>query len=84
MQTGKQERMKLEKVIEKPKKKFSNNYIKNIEKNIENTEREIEILKEKLQNENNYNLLTEISKDLEFLEETLHNFMEKWFEVEEA
>ena len=44
----------------------------------------IEILKEKLQNENNYNLLTEISKDLEFLEETLHNFMEKWFEVEET
>ena len=71
----------VEKVIEKPKKKFSNNYIKNLEKDIENTETEIEILKGKLQSENNYNLLTEISKELETLEENLHNLMGKWMET---
>ena len=58
----------IEKVMEKSKKKFSNNYIK-------------EILKEKLQSENNYNLLTEISKELETLEENLHNLMGKWLET---
>jgi ATPase subunit of ABC transporter with duplicated ATPase domains len=71
----------IEKVIEKSKKKFSNNYIKNLEKDIENTETEIEILKGKLQSENNYNLLTEISKELETLEENLHNLMGKWMET---
>lgn len=71
----------IEKVIEKSKKKFSNNYIKNLEKDIENTETEIEILKGKLQSENNYNLLTEISKELETLEENLHNLMGKWLET---
>lgn len=71
----------IEKVIEKSKKKFSNNYIKNLEKDIENTETEIEVLKGKLQSENNYNLLTEISKELETLEENLHNLMGKWMET---
>ena len=71
----------IEKVIEKSKKKFSNNYIKTLEKDIENTETEIEVLKGKLQSENNYNLLTEISKELETLEENLHNLMGKWMET---
>jgi intergrase/recombinase len=68
----------------KEQKKFSNNYIKNLEKDIENTEEQVEELKAKLHSENNYELLSKISKDLEVLEEKLSELMEKWLEVEES
>jgi len=69
------------KEYEKSSKKYSNNYIQNLEKEIKTMENLIETSKEKLHTENDYNKLVIISKELDSFENTLNELMEKWLET---
>lgn len=69
------------KEYEKTSKKYSNNYIQNLEKEIKTMENLIEASKEKLHTENDYNKLVKISKELDSFENTLNELMEKWLET---
>ena len=67
---------------EKTSKKFSNNYIQNLENELHETEKELESLKNKLSSENDYNKLTELSKQIGIFEEKHIDLMEKWLETQ--
>ena len=67
---------------EKTSKKFSNNYIQNLENELHETEKELESLKNKLSSENDYNKLTELSKQIGICEEKHIDLMEKWLETQ--
>ena len=67
---------------EKTSKKFSNNYIQNLENELHETEKELESLKNKLSSENDYNKLTELSKQIGVCEEKHIDLMEKWLETQ--
>jgi len=67
---------------EKTSKKFSNNYIQNLENELHKTEKELKSLKNKLSSENDYNKLTELSKQIGVCEEKHINLMEKWLETQ--
>ena len=67
---------------EKTSKKFSNNYIQNLENELHETEKELESLKNKLSSENDYNKITELSKQIGIFEEKHIDLMEKWLETQ--
>lgn len=69
-------------VYEKTGKKYSNNYIQNLEKELKEVEDKIEQFKGKLHTENDYNKLMDISKNIEILESKHDGLIEKWIEVE--
>lgn len=67
---------------EKTSKKFSNNYIQNLENELHKTEKELKSLKNQLSSENDYNKLTELSKQIGVCEEKHIDLMEKWLETQ--
>lgn len=69
------------KEYKKENKKFSNNYIQNLEKELGLVEEKLLILKNKLSEENDYIRLTELTKEISDFENKHNELLEKWMET---
>lgn len=73
--------IEIKKTYEKTGRKFSNNYIQNLEKEIKELEELMEEQKGKLHEESDYNKLIMISNELKKSEQKFDELMEKWIET---